>query len=284
VEKQVYRESVVARLDPLPAGRQAGAEAPEKKDKHQETLNIAPGPITSELKQFINNATLSEFLAAISEPELNEQLADSQQLERDAISLSGAVPVSGDGDGQQQETKPPPEFQPRSAITRQIYENFRRGPRQSSGLELEWIDIGTWVLPPNAEQIVKQHEDAWRKSLGNLKSRSDDALSGSEQESRIKTTRGLLRDIIFEFNDFEENSPAAEIITALLGQYMKKIGLALDIFQKRAESTPKPRTITKIHHLNLADEPEEEPDSTSPLQLTKVFSHLSGLLKKSRTP
>lgn len=284
VEKQVYRESVHNRLDPLNAGQRMDDEAPETKGKHPETLDLSPSPITAELRSFINNATLSEFLAAISDPEVNQLLEDSQQLERDALSLSGEVPVPDGNGSQAQEAKPAPEFQHRAAITKQIYENFRKGARLTSGLELEWIDIGTWVLPDKAEQIVKQHEEAWRKSLVNLKSRSDSALAGTEQESRIKTTRSLLRELIFEFNGMADNASEQEIIHTLLNQYMQKLGLALDIYQKRAESKPKPLTITKIHHINLADAQDDERESMSPLQLTKAFAHLSALLKHTRKP
>jgi hypothetical protein len=281
VEKQVYRERVSRRLNPLALNDKPDDKAPEKKEKHPETLNISPGPITAELKKFISSTTLSEFLAAISERELNQLIEDSQQLDRDAMSMSGAVPVSNFDEEDSRPTAAPPDFKPRSDITRQIYESFRKHSRLSFGLELNWIDIGTWVLPENAEQIVRQHEVAWHKSLDNLKYRSDGALAASEMDSMIKTTRILLRDIIYEFSNLEETAPPAEIINALLNQYVQKLGLALDLYQKQARSIPKPG-ITRIQNLGLVDTPEKD-DGGSPLQINRALAHLSSLLKLYKT-
>jgi hypothetical protein len=283
VEKQVYGERVSQRLNPLSMNSKPDAKAPEKKDRHPETLNLSPGPITSELNKFISSTTLGEFLAAISEPELNQQLEDSQELDRDAISMSGAVQLSElEDEPAKPPTKEAPEFKHRSDITRQIHDNFRKNTRLPSGLELSWIDIGTWVLPPNAEKIVKQHEQAWRKSLDNLKARSEGALKGTENDSKIKTTRNLLREVIYEFRAIEETSPTPVIIKAMLNQYVQKLGLALEIYQKRAESKPKSTAITRISHIDLSDEPDD--DSGTPLQINKAFSYLSMLLNLYKSP
>lgn len=284
VEKQVYRETVIDRLDPLTLNGVPANKAPESKNSHPETLNISHEPISAELRRFINQATLSEFLAAISEPELNQLLEDSQQLEQDALSLSGGITVPDTQNGKPLGSSSPPDFQPRSAITRQIYKNFRKGPRLATGLELEWIDIGTWVLPDHAKEIVKQHEEAWRQSLENLKTRSDIALDSSENESKIKATRMLLREIIYQFRSMENNPDGSEIVNALLNQYLQKLGLALDIYKKQANSRTKPVTITRLHNLGLADQTEEEDAASgSPIQISKAITHLGTLLKQIRT-
>ena len=153
-----------------------------------------------------------------------------------------------------------------------------------TGLELEWIDIGTWVLPDQAKDIITQHEDAWRKSLENLKTRSAFALEHSENESKIKATRKLLVEIIYEFRKLEQSAEADEIITALLNQYLEKLGLALEIYQKQARSSQKPPPSSTLEQLGLVDVPPADPAADgSPLQISKAITHLSALLNQFNT-
>jgi hypothetical protein len=283
VEKLVYREQVQQRLDPLASSPKPVSRHPEMRELHPETLNISPGPISAELRNFINNATLSEFLAAISEPELNQINEDSRQLDQDALSLSGEIDLSSK-DYPQQPSTAPPDFRPRSAITKQIYQNFKNESRDQTGLELEWIDIGTWVLPPQAKEIVTQHEQAWRQSLDNLKTRSNAALESSQSESKIKATRVLLLEIIYEFRTLENTAETAEIIDALLNQYLQKLGLALEIYQKQARSAQKPPPSSTLEQLGLLDVPPADPQTDgSPRQISKAITHISTLLKQINT-
>ncbi|MEN8242755.1 MAG: hypothetical protein ABFS17_12590 [Chloroflexota bacterium] len=282
VEKMAYSERVYQRLNPLASSPPPVSRHPEYREQHPETLDISPGPITSELRRFINHATLSEFLAAISEPELNQINEDSRQLDEDARSLSGEIEV-GSTDYPQPSTIPP-DFRPRSAITKQIYQNFKEQSRMDTGLELEWIDIGTWVLPDQAKEIITQHEDAWRQSLENLKTRSAGALAGSENESKIKATRVLLLELIYEFRTLEETAEAPEIINALLSQYLQKLGLALEIYQKQARAAQKPPPSSTLEQLGLVDVPPANPEANgSPRQISKAITHLSTLLKQINT-
>ena len=132
-------------------------------------------------------------------------------------------------------------------ITKQIYQNFNSESRLQTGLELEWIDIGTGALPDQAKDIITQHEDAWRKSLENLKTRSAFALEHSENESKIKATRKLLVEIIYEFRKLEQSAEADEIITALLNQYLENSGWPLRF--TRSRPVP-PRNRRPVQHWN----------------------------------
>lgn len=278
VENLVYKESVHKRLNPLSVNPKPENSTPEKTP---ETLNISSGPILSKLRNFISDATLSEFLATISEPELNQLVEDSKELERDALSLSGMIPIS-DSDNGQEESQPTasPEFRPRSAITNEIYNQIDQLTRLTTGLKLEWIDIGTWVLPKQAGEIVKQHEEAWRQSLINLQTRSDAALDITQIESKIKVTRAILHEIIFKFRSMENQADNQEIIDALLNEYLQKLGLAQDIRQKQARSKPRPHEITRLHSITLADDSDEVTAKyATPRPIVKAIHHLLSLQK-----
>jgi hypothetical protein len=282
VENLIYQESIHKKLNPLSVNPKPEGNGP---GKHPETLNISSGPILSRLGNFISDATLSEFLATISEPELNQLMEDSKELERDALSLSGSLPLSESDNGREQiQASSAPEFRPRSAITDEIYNKIDQLTRLTTGLKLEWIDIGTWVLPKQAREIVKQHEEAWRQSLVNLQTRSDEALEVTEIESKIKATRAILREIIYEYRSMEDRAEDQEIIEALLNQYLQKLGLAQDIRQKQARAKPRPHGITKLHSINLADDPDEDTAKyATPRPIVKAIHHLLSL-QKTPTP
>ena len=140
------------------------------------------------------------------------------------------------------------------------------------------------MLPDQAKDIITQHEDAWRQSLENLKTRSAFALEQSENESKIKATRKLLVEIIFEFRKLEPSAEANEIITALLNQYLEKLGLALEIYQKQARSSQKPPPSSTLEQLGSVDVPPADPAvDGSPLQISKAITHLSTLLNQFNT-
>jgi hypothetical protein len=278
VENLVYRESVHKRLNPLSINPKPENNGP---GKHPETLNISANPILSRLGNFIADATLSEFLATISEPEMTQLIEDSKELERDALSLSGAIPVSETDNGREKpQASSTPEFRPRSAITDEIYNKIDQLTRLTTGLKLEWIDIGTWVLPKQAREIVKQHEEAWRQSLVNLQTRSDAALEITQTESKIKATRAILHEIIYEYRSMEYQADDQKIIDALLNQYLQKLGLAQDIRQKQARAKPRPHGITKLHSITLADDPDDITTKyATPRPIVKAIHHLLSFQK-----
>ena len=253
IETLVYNESVFTKIDPI------GHESPEEKPperSHPEVLEVKSGAIQRKLGNFISRSTLGEFLASISEPEIQQQIEDTDTLEQEALELTGQVKVKTSDD-----TKEAPsvkgKFYTRSEITDLIYDGNDQKDKFSTGIELDWIDIGTWDLPENAKKIAEQHLDAWQLSLENLGKRSPKAMSKFEKESQVKILKELTQEIIFSFQTNRNSPDELETINKLLEIYLQKLASAQETSRKLK--------------------------GKASILLSKAIRHLSKLLKRSRT-
>ena len=126
----------------------------------------------------------------------------------------------------------------------------------ATGLELDWIDIGTWELPKNAHNIVEQHREAWLMSLDNLNNRSPQTIRGIEKESQIETLHALLREIIMVYTTRKHAPDQIETINKLLHLYRQKLAIVQDMYRSSPDhkATPIPiiRSLSQLNDvLNL---------------------------------
>ncbi len=253
VQTLVYDERVSKSIDPI-ALRAVDDSSINPETKYSNTLEINPSVLLSKLRRFISDSTLGEFLASISDPEMAQREEDSEEIEQDVGSLTGVMPVSIIDNI---EIRKADHFFTRDKITDLIYGGNDQRSRLATGLQLEWIDIGTWVLPEKATQIAEQHQEAWKLSLENRQNRSEFALQASLNESKMKTTRDLLQELIFYFESTRAKSDDSEIIKSMLNFYRQKLLQAQELYRK-------------------------EKDRRSPLQISKVISYLNEILGLSR--
>lgn len=150
VETLVYKESVFKKIDPI------DHESPEEKPperSHPEVLEVKSGPIQGKLRNFIARSTLGEFLASISEPEIQQHIDETDTLEQEALELTGQVKAQPSDDTGEEAPAIKGKFYTRSEITDLIYDGNDQKDKLSTGIELDWIDIGTWELPENAKKL-----------------------------------------------------------------------------------------------------------------------------------
>jgi hypothetical protein len=190
--------------------------------------------IQREFGYFIAKHTLSEFMAAIGWPEVNQARQELEEVQRVVNELAGVEePV-------QVNLPPPHNFVPRNEISNLFsseYEAFR-AELESQGLELRWIGIGTWIPP--AEVIAERHLQAWRITYENLARGSQVALDNLRQESRLEQLLLLVRDTPLEtarrLNLQDEFSRTANM-AALVNTYRDRLFAIREIYHQKAEAS-----------------------------------------------
>jgi hypothetical protein len=117
--------------------------------------------IKREIGAFIFRHTLSEFLAAVGRPELEQAVKNMAEIQVEADRLAGMQ------DDFEIDVPDPPPFIPRPGISDLFYDysNFVARVRKK-GVELRWIGIGTWDFPTDI--IPERHLQAWRITYENL--------------------------------------------------------------------------------------------------------------------
>ena len=204
--------------------------------------------IRENLRRFIAQHTLSEFLANVSPIE-------NINLSQDRGSPSGDSQFTKDGDAQAEATvvqsaSPDEEFVPRDEITNLFYDFTQRFAKKARrlGVELQWIGLGTWITP--SEIIPEQHLEAWKLSCENQLLGNDAELRRVRQKNRNKELLRLIRDApITNFGRYLSEGLEPEKITQeLLLTYREKLRNAWEIYQN-SERTPPQDLEAALKHL-----------------------------------
>jgi hypothetical protein len=190
--------------------------------------------IQREFGNFIAKHTLSEFMAAIGWPEVNQARQEMEEVQRVTNELVGVEePV-------QVNLPPPQNFVPRSEISQLFSSDLEafRAELVSQGLELRWIGVGTWVPP--AEVISERHLQAWRITYENLARGSQVALDNLRQESRLEQLLLLIRDTPLgasqRLNLQDESSRTANM-AALANTYRDRLVAIREVYRQKAETS-----------------------------------------------
>ncbi len=123
---------------------------------------VMKGIVRRSLQDFIAGHRLSEFLAASSFPEAKDR----------ETALN---------------------FIPRQEITELFLASDFNDASAKAGLQLNWIDIGTWVAPAAASIVTQKHLDAWKMTRENENRRMN--LESLERESRSEELLRLIREV-----------------------------------------------------------------------------------------
>jgi hypothetical protein len=116
--------------------------------------------VSRELTNYIASLTLSEFLAQVDLPD--QPSAQAQTIA----------------------------FRSRPQLTQRFFEAEFRQMAANSGLQLNWIDVGTWVAP--AFLIPAKYLDAWKINVENQIRQQNIALL--ERETRLEEMLRLVRE------------------------------------------------------------------------------------------
>ncbi len=118
--------------------------------------------VITELEKLITSHTLSEILVTISQKEVDLTSNNDQTIAQLRVELTGQQTAAGS-----RKEQPVPGFQSRSKITAGFFEKSFKDKAAKIGISIEWIDIGTWLLPSSI--ILDKHKEAWNLARENAK-------------------------------------------------------------------------------------------------------------------
>jgi hypothetical protein len=156
-------------------------------------INNMVGLIRGRLSGFMSQQNLTAYLASTGLPEFEK----AKQREESIAQQVQQLTQSDDEQAKAKEVKPPPKFTPRYEITNlftQFAEEFTKSAR-SSGVQLQWIGVGTWKTPPDIGIVPDRHLEAWKMSQENTKSGSQNAINKAEGDAIIEKMVALIQSV-----------------------------------------------------------------------------------------
>lgn len=199
--------------------------APERKPEWLSGPFKMGGAIMAEMGSFISKRGLSEFLAAIGEPEENSLTVREQKIDQFSQLLSGI-------NGNQASSSPlkAPNFASRTFLTDLFYSQGGFQKRMADkGFKLNWIGVGTWYTP--AEIIPANHRDAWKISRENFARGNPQALEALQAEAKLQELLRLIQ--ILPINRFYtdlEKVDDEQLLDNLLQDYEEILQRAADLY------------------------------------------------------
>ena len=191
---------------------------------NREFDEIATSDIKSQLRKFIAQNTLNQFLAdARSESEGPGGRPNDPTL---PLNVS-------DGD-----------FKAREAINEELIRAFKRS--EIPTIDLHWISVGTWQLP---ETILEKHMSAWEQGAESQLNVSPKELVKLFRTTRLKELQRLIQDVpinAFGHIATRENDPA-RIKRELVLAYREKIKNAIEMFREEEKEPPVEMVVTLKH-------------------------------------
>ena len=159
--------------------------------------------IRRELVQFISQHTLSEFLTTSNVDVQASNLAPREEL---------------------------------SDLFFDFASGFSERARER-GVELQWIGVGTWVLP--SQIIPERHMEAWRLSYESRVRRSPHTLLKVREEARVAELLRLIDEIPTAFYSLlNQEMPDELIMQTMVHSYRENIKEALDLYTTEDEAAP----------------------------------------------
>ena len=144
------------------------------------------GMVKSELMDLIASRTLSEILASIGELEATEDTQIQTQINEltrqvaPGVDVLPANPIAM------------PKFISRPNITGRFYNEKFKQRAKTRGLDLSWVDIGTWEIKETV--MLQNHVEAWKLSQDNLSRKA--ALEQQLEEIHTRELIRLIQDVV----------------------------------------------------------------------------------------
>ncbi|HSG42638.1 MAG TPA: hypothetical protein VLA72_05740 [Anaerolineales bacterium] len=149
------------------------------------------GIIRGRLSRFMSEHNLSEYLASVGLPELEKAKQREATITQQMQALTRSEYDLSEG----REVKHPPVFHARHKIKNlfaQFAEDFSDQTR-SSGVQLQWIGVGTWESPVNI--VPEKHLAAWMLTQENLKMDSHEAMKRVEMTEVGEKMKELIQKV-----------------------------------------------------------------------------------------
>jgi hypothetical protein len=217
VQSLVY--SQVVDVAPIKSGRKAAFQ----------WTGAMSGMVKSELMDLIASHSLSEILANIGELEATEDTqiqAQINELTRQVapgVDVLPATPVAM------------PDFVSRPNITGRFYDEKFKQRAKTRGLDLSWVDIGTWEIKETV--ILQNHVEAWQLSQDNLGRKS--ALEQQLEEIRTRELIRLIQDVLTKrFANLIGSRSAQFTMRDLLVAYHNQLIAARNLYTAHKKQTP----------------------------------------------
>jgi hypothetical protein len=204
------------------------------------------GFIRGALRQFMSENKLTEFLASPGSPEIN---AAQRQVARIIAESRRVIPRGEEGPNPNVPSEPP--FTPRSDITTRFYKEIA-AKANDRGLELDWIDIGTWKTPDVV--INEKHLEAWKLSAENATRDDERAIEGARNDARQQKTVQIIQEVPLQryHESLKANRPHHESVKRILISYLEQMTETYELLVKKDQ--PEDRELIKkledaIHHI-----------------------------------
>lgn len=154
--------------------------------------------ITSEMEKLITSRTLSEILATISQKEVDLTSTNEATIAQMRLEMTGAQKTQFGG-----RDVTAPNFQSRSKITGQFFDEAFKEKAGKLGVSIEWIDVGTWQLP--SPVILEKHKEALNLARENVAKRN--AVERSRKKHETAEIVSLIDDVVI--SNFERASSSS---------------------------------------------------------------------------
>jgi hypothetical protein len=216
-------------------------------------VNVLTELVRDYLLCFIRMNTFGSLLAAVGEPEIENQIAWENTLNTLAYGYPLTQPLTFIYD-----PDPPLPPLPPTNIPRPRISNFFKGlpqtvppdfncsglsanftlEAQNRGLRLEWINVGTWNTP--SEVMLEQHVEAWRLTNENLTLSNPFVLQEFSNQARIRElTRAIQQVPLLTFASVVSQNlePQYKILT-VLREYYDRIRVLRGKYIQAGEPVP----------------------------------------------
>ncbi len=169
--------------------------------------------IRSELRQFISQHSLSEFLTT-SNIEVTTSLVPREEV---------------------------------ADLFFDFASGFSERARER-GIELQWIGVGTWVLP--SQIIPERHLEAWRLSYETRARKNPATLQRIREENRLAELLRLVDEVPTTFYTLlGQDVPGETVMAELIKSYREKIRSARDLYMAGEQPVP-PELKSVLQHLD----------------------------------
>jgi hypothetical protein len=168
--------------------------------------------VISELEDLITSRTLSEILASISQKDVDQTVQFDETIAQMRVEITGQQTVL-----RSPAETAAPRFESRSKITAQFFTPEFKEKAAALGVQIDWIDIGTWQLPFG--MVLDNLKDAWNLTRENAKKRA--ILDTASRRHETEEFLNLLESVIF--SNYEKAAPAARLSEKELQEIEKLI-------------------------------------------------------------
>lgn len=142
--------------------------------------------IASEIERLITSRTLSEILATTSQHEADQTAHNEATLAKIRLDMTGKQ------DAVKNQNVSAPNFQSRSKITAQFFEEPFVTKAKKLGVSISWIDLGAWQ--PSSPTILNKYKDALKLRQDNAEQRK--RVEGSQNSYVTKEVINLIDDVV----------------------------------------------------------------------------------------